>query len=75
MTLIEDGVPIESAPGDYGDQPRIVQGYAPLFTSEGQHAVLGSWMIGDRAAGLGIREDRGRITRDLSRFVPHVIAA
>ncbi|HKX79201.1 MAG TPA: glutathionylspermidine synthase family protein [Novosphingobium sp.] len=75
VTLIEDGVPIESAPGDYGDQPRIVQGYAPLFTSEGQHAVLGSWMIGDRAAGLGIREDRGRITRDLSRFVPHVIAA
>jgi glutathionylspermidine synthase len=30
-------------------------------------------MIGDRAAGLGMREDQSRITRNLSRFVPHVI--
>jgi len=74
VTLIEDGVTVETAPGDYADQPRIVQAYAPLFAADGQHAVLGSWMIGDRAAGLGIREDSSRITRNLSRFVPHIIA-
>ena len=30
-------------------------------------------VIGDRACGLGMREDGSRITRDLSRFVPHAI--
>lgn len=75
IALIEGGVSGEQTAGDYADEPRIVQAYAPLFTSEGQHAVLGSWMIGDRAAGLGMREDSSRITRNLSRFVPHVITA
>lgn len=75
VALIENGATVEAAPGDYADQPRIVQSYAPLFESEGQHAVLGSWMIGDRAAGLGVREDSSRITRNLSRFVPHIIEA
>lgn len=74
VTVIERGVAVETAPGDYADQPRVVQAYAPLYAADGQHAVLGSWMIGDRAAGLGIREDSGRITRNLSRFVPHIIA-
>ena len=35
--------------------------------------VLGAWIVGEGCAGLGIREDRGRITRDLSRFKPHYI--
>jgi glutathionylspermidine synthase len=73
VSLVEQGAVAEATEGDYADQPRIVQGYAPLFSAEGQHAVLGSWVIGDRAAGLGMREDAGRITRNLSRFVPHVI--
>jgi glutathionylspermidine synthase len=75
VALIEAGRTVEQAAGDYGAEPRIVQAYAPLFASDGQYAVLGSWMIGDRAAGLGIREDGSRITRNLSRFVPHVIEA
>jgi glutathionylspermidine synthase len=73
VTLMEAGKTTEAAAGDYGAEPRIVQAYAPLFAADGQHAVLGSWVIGDRAAGLGMREDAGRITRNLSRFVPHVI--
>ncbi len=32
-----------------------------------------SWIIGDRACGLGIREDRSQITANLSRYVPHII--
>jgi glutathionylspermidine synthase len=75
VALIEHGKVVEEAPGDYAAQPRIVQAYAPLFASDGRYAVLGSWMIGDRAAGLGLREDQSRITRNLSRFVPHVIDA
>ena len=73
VTLLEAGRAVEAADGDYGAEKRIVQAYAPLFAADGQHAVLGSWVIGDRAAGLGMREDGGRITRNLSRFVPHVI--
>ena len=73
VTIVESGTVTEEAPGVYAAEPRIVQAYTPLFESEGQHAVLGSWMIGDRAAGLGIREDATRITRNLSRFVPHII--
>jgi len=73
VTLLRNGVAVEEASGDYGAEPRVVQAYAPLFESEGQHAVVGSWVIGDRAAGLGMREDGTRITRNLSRFVPHFI--
>ena len=73
VTIMESGTITEEAPGVYAAEPRIVQAYTPLFESEGQYAVLGSWMIGDRAAGLGIREDATRITRNLSRFVPHII--
>ena len=75
VTLMEAGRAVEAADGDYGAEKHIVQAYAPLFAADGQHAVLGSWVIGDRAAGLGMREDGGRITRNLSRFVPHVIDA
>ena len=64
---------VEESEGDYGGTPRIVQAFAPLFQAGGQHAVLGAWVVGDRACGLGVREDSSRITRDLSRFVPHII--
>ena len=57
----------------YPWEDMLREDYAPLFAADGQHAVIGSWMIGDRAAGLGMREDAGRITRNLSRFVPHII--
>jgi glutathionylspermidine synthase len=33
--------------------------------------VIGSWIVGDRAAGMGIREDASPITRNSSRFIPH----
>ncbi|MCU0754338.1 MAG: glutathionylspermidine synthase family protein [Xanthomonadales bacterium] len=63
-------------PGPYAG-PAIRQAYAPLaaveLDGEGFHAVIGAWVIGDTPAGMGIREDRGLITRDRARFVPHVI--
>ncbi|MBY3206120.1 glutathionylspermidine synthase family protein [Rhizobium laguerreae] len=74
VTIFRDGQELISAPGGYGDEGFIVQAYAPLFESDGGFAVLGSWIVGDRACGLAVREDRSRITANLSRFVPHVIA-
>ncbi|MGO6969568.1 glutathionylspermidine synthase family protein [Rhizobium leguminosarum] len=73
VTIFRDGRELISAPGDYGDEGFIVQAYAPLFESDGGFAVLGSWIVGDRACGLAVREDRSRITANLSRFVPHFI--
>ena len=77
VVLLERGRPVEETAGDYGDGPRVVQAHAPLFeadTAAGPvHAVIGSWVVGDHACGMGLREDGGRITRDLSRFVPHAI--
>jgi glutathionylspermidine synthase len=35
--------------------------------------VIGSWMVNGYACGIGIREDSGPITGNMSRFVPHVI--
>jgi glutathionylspermidine synthase len=47
---------------------------AKLPEFAGNHAVIGSWVVASRAAGIGIREDDGPITRDTSRFVPHFFA-
>lgn len=73
VTIMTEGRELVKAPGDYGAEGFVIQQYAPLFESEGGYAVLGSWIVGDRACGLGVREDRSRITANLSRFVPHVI--
>jgi glutathionylspermidine synthase len=61
------------APGPYGDSPWVRQKFHPLPKFAGHHALIGSWVIGDRAAGIGIREDSSLITQDTARFVPHVV--
>lgn len=59
--------------GDYGEEGFIYQEYAPLPVYDGFQPVVGSWVIGGEAAGMGIREANGPITGNLSRFVPHLI--
>lgn len=49
----------------------IYQSYAPLPKFSDSYTVVGGWVVGDEAAGMGIREDASLITRDTSRFVPH----
>ena len=73
VTVIENGVETETTEGDYGAEGFVVQELTRLFETEGRHTVLGAWIVGDRACGLGLREDSSRITRNLSRFVPHAI--
>jgi glutathionylspermidine synthase len=57
----------------YGEEGHIRQGLHALTPFEGNYPVVGAWMVGDEPAGVGIREDRSRVTKNLSRFVPHVI--
>ena len=49
------------------------QALADIPAFDGNYPVVGSWVIGEAACGIGIREDRSRITKNTSRFVPHVI--
>jgi glutathionylspermidine synthase len=55
--------------------PCIVQQAHPLPAFDGRYPMVGSWIVGDAACGIGIREDDGPITRDSARFVPHAIVA
>ncbi|MDX3114072.1 glutathionylspermidine synthase family protein [Streptomyces scabiei] len=55
------------------DEPRCYQQLAPLPAFDGNHVVLGAWVVEDEPAGLGIRESCGLITDEYARFVPHVI--
>ena len=59
--------------GDYGSEGKIIQAYVDLPKFGDDYAVIGSWIVGDEAAGICIREDKRKITQDLSRFVPHFI--
>jgi len=72
VTLIEGGVTVVETAGDYGEEGYIYQAIAPLADFEGNHPVMGVWIINHEAGGLGIREDTARVTGNLSRFVPHL---
>jgi glutathionylspermidine synthase len=61
----------QTVPGPYGAEGFIYQAAAPLPCIAGNYPVIGSWVIGDKPAGLGIREDLTPITTDASRFLPH----
>lgn len=60
-----------SEPGTYGAEGFVYQGYAPLPDFDGNFPVIGSWIVGDEAAGMGIRENTQQITTNVSRFIPH----
>ncbi|MFF8591277.1 glutathionylspermidine synthase family protein [Streptomyces sp. NPDC015220] len=55
------------------DEPCCYQALAPLPAFDGNHVVLGAWVVEDESAGLGIRESAGLVTDEYARFVPHVI--
>lgn len=58
--------------GDYGDEGFVYQALAPVPAFDGNHAVIGSWVVDGVACGMGVRESDGPITDNLSRFVPHL---
>jgi glutathionylspermidine synthase len=68
-----------STPGSYGAEGWVYQALTPLARAGGgdggqvrdNYMVIGSWIIGDEPAGIGLREDDSPVTRDTSRFVPH----
>jgi glutathionylspermidine synthase len=73
VELVEAGVSGGVEDGGYGAGRQIRQALHPAPTFDGQHVIVGSWLVGDEPAGIGLREDPGRITRNTSRFLPHLI--
>lgn len=59
--------------GPYTDNGYIRQALAPLPKFGDSYTLIGSWVVGDSAAGICIREDNSLITKDSSRFLPHII--
>ncbi len=59
------------SPGDYGAEGFVYQGLAEIPDFGGRFPVIGSWVVGDLPAGMGLREDDSPITRNTSRFLPH----
>jgi glutathionylspermidine synthase len=57
--------------GNYDEEPLIYQAYCPLPKFDDVYPVIGSWVIGGKAGGIGIREDSSPITQNSSCFVPH----
>jgi glutathionylspermidine synthase len=63
----------ERQPGDYASDGFVHQQYFELPVYDGRRAIVGSWVVDQESAGVGIRESEGLITKNESPFVPHVI--
>lgn len=73
VTLHKNHIPIAQNSGDYGKEGYIYQQLFDLPNFNGNYPVIGSWIIGQEAAGIGIRESVNLITNNESRFIPHLI--
>ena len=60
--------------GSYGEEGWIYQAYTEIPRFDDSYVTIGSWIVGDEPAGIGLREDATPITRNTSRFVPHYFA-
>ncbi|HEX8463924.1 MAG TPA: glutathionylspermidine synthase family protein, partial [Abditibacterium sp.] len=70
VSIVEDGQTRASSGGLYPG-PFVFQDLKTLPNFDGNFPVIGSWLIDEKPAGMGIREDSQFITSNKSRFVPH----
>jgi glutathionylspermidine synthase len=73
ITLVQNEQVIANTDGEYGEEGYIFQELCKLPDFNGNYPVIGSWIVGQEPAGMGIRESDGLITNNTSRFVPHFI--
>jgi glutathionylspermidine synthase len=64
-----------SQPGNYGAEGWCYQQWYPLPDFDGNHPVLGTWVVDGESVGVGVRESDGYITDYFCRFVPNIIDA
>ena len=73
IELVKAGASIAKTSGEYGEEGYIYQDLFELPNFYGNYPLIGSWIIGQQSAGIGIRESNRLITDNKSRFVPHLI--
>ena len=73
ITLVCGGSTIEETDGEYGAEGYMCQEYFELPSFDEWHPVIGSWVIGGKPAGIGIRESKDKITNTGSCFCSHYI--
>ncbi|KOY87764.1 glutathionylspermidine synthase [bacterium 336/3] len=71
IEIFHDGKIIAQTDGEYGEEGFIYQEYFEIPSFDGHVPTIGSWLIGENACGIGIRENTSRIVDNFSRFVPH----
>jgi glutathionylspermidine synthase len=64
---------VEKTNGEYGEEGYVYQQLFELPNFDENYPVIGSWIIGQEPAGMGIREAKSLITDNKSRFIPHLI--
>ena len=74
IELVKAGSSIQSSAGEYGKEGFVYQELFELPNYDNNYPVIGSWIVGQQPAGMGIRESDGLITDNKSRFIPHLIA-
>ena len=73
VQLIKHYGVLQQTEGEYGKEGYIYQQLFSLPNFDDKYPVIGSWIIGQHAAGIGIREGSSLITDNTSTFVPHLI--
>ena len=73
IDLVMKNISLQKTEGGYGTEGYIYQDLFTLPNFSGHYPVIGSWIIGQEPAGMGIREANNLVTDNLSRFVPHLI--
>ncbi len=73
IEIVQNNSTVQKTEGQYGKEGYIYQELFALPEFDGNYPVIGSWVIGQEPAGMGIREAKSLVTDNVSRFVPHVI--
>ena len=74
IDLVMKNISLQKTEGMYGGEGFIYQDMFTLPNFSDHYPVIGSWIIGQEPAGMGIREATTLITDNQSRFVPHLIS-
>ena len=67
VTIVLDGEVAAAEDGPHARNGSVRQALAPIPEFDGRRVVIGSWVVGDKAAGMILREGAGPISNDRSQ--------
>ncbi len=84
IDIFKNNEKIESIDGIYKDSGYIYQDYCQVASFDSQektgwlsvdkvYTSIGSWVVGDKAVGISLREDISQVTKNTAYFVPHYV--